>query len=107
MINERRPVIGSFASLIESNPKKSALPGSTTGIDILLLVAQTGDAGRDVPVAELLEKSGLRLDQLGELLSDLKKAGFIEMSGDWGRELVSITDLGDTVVQTAVPEPLE
>ena len=96
----RSPIIGSFANLIEAAPSTPA-PASQSALDLLLKAAQISDGRPSLPVGALFEHSGLKLDQFAEFLTSLDKNGFVEKSGDWGREDLVITPVGQTVIAAA------
>lgn len=95
---DRKPVIGSFSSLIvPAKESQTAKPQSP--LDLLVLISNLQKTGSGVFAAELLTLSGLRLDELGGLLDNLTNAGFVEKTGSWGKEIISATDLGRKVVE--------
>jgi predicted transcriptional regulator len=69
------------------------------------LAANRGAATTPVPVSVLLEDSHLRLDRFGEFVENLVKGGFVEKSGEWGREVIQLTDLGRTVAELSTDAP--
>jgi predicted transcriptional regulator len=99
-----RPIIGSFAALIESQPP-SAHSAPSNALELLSLAANRGAATTPVPVSVLLEDSHLRLDRFGEFVENLVKGGFVEKSGEWGREVIKLTDLGRTVAELSTDAP--
>lgn len=101
-MDSRRPVIGSFSTLIETETKKST-PSPRSPVDVLVMASENAKSDKPLTVSDLQLLSGLKLDHLGEFLSTLKSAGWVKIEGDWGRETISLTDLGTTVAQAASP----
>lgn len=99
---EHRPVIGSFSALLESSEqRRKQAPASPVELLVLLTKLQTG--GSAVKMSRLFDKAALPLDKFGELISALRAAKFIEVSGDWGNESIGVTEMGSTVAKAAQP----
>lgn len=99
---EHRPVIGSFSALLESSEQRRK-QAPTSPVELLVLLTKLQAGAPEVKMSRLFDKAGLPLDRFGELISALRAAKFIDVSGEWGNESVSATEMGSTVAKAAQP----
>ncbi len=95
---------GSFSAFLEARQRRERsrqVPSKVSAISLLGILAET--EANELPVAELMSKSGMGFVEYAEALKSLEAAGLIAMSGAAGAEEVRLTSKGEEVVTLSRP----
>ncbi|MEK7404305.1 MAG: hypothetical protein AAB225_04285 [Acidobacteriota bacterium] len=100
-MNEERKV-GSFSAFLEARQKRerSQQPAPRTS-PIALLSILAGTDGRELPVSDLMTQSGMEFMEYAEALKNLRGAGFVDLAGQPGAEVVKLTPRGEETAALA------
>jgi len=96
----------SFTACLEEKQRlessRSALPVAG-GTALTLLTVLAGAPGKVMPVATLQSASGMGFSDFSASLKRLQDSGYLQISGEPGKEIVEISKLGVDVAELARP----
>jgi hypothetical protein len=101
------PRADSFTAYLEEKQRlessRSALPAAR-GSALTLLVVLAGAPGKRMPVAALHSASGMGFWDFSASLKRLRDAGYLQISGNPGKETVELSGFGAGVVELVQPQ---
>jgi predicted transcriptional regulator len=89
---------GSFSAYLEARQKRERsqrAPSKVSAISLLGILAETEQ--KELQVSELMSKSGMGFAEYAEALKGLRTAGFLDMAGEPGNEVVQLTPKGEEI----------
>jgi predicted transcriptional regulator len=103
-MEERKTRAGSFTAYMEAELKRQQTPRARSGAPALsLLGVLAGAEDKQLPVTELMSKSGMEFLDYAEALKSLEAAGMIDLDRTTPQEFVSLTPKGQEVALLSRP----
>ena len=93
-----KPRVGSYAPFLEARQKREKRQQKASGRPAFDLIGVLdGAEDRELPVSELMSRSGMGFAEYSDALKRLQVAGIIEMTGAAGEEVVRLTPKGEEI----------